>query len=301
MSAWVVLTRPEGAAAAVRAAAAGRAVTVLAVGPRELADAVASAGADAVLWVEPQPGFAIESCAPQVADLVAADSPTLVVGGVEPQVRALLGAVAGRLGAAVLSEVSTVRADGPSFVLERAGLGGAVVQGVRTAGPVVALLAADEDEPVTGTAVGVRAAEPGAPAPVRVVGTQAVATAGGLASAPTVVSVGRGLRSRDDLAMVEQLAAALDAQIGCSMPVADDLGWVPKDHYVGRSGQQIRPRLYLALGISGAPQHLEGIRGAKVVVAVNSDPAAPIFRRADYGVVGDLYEVVPALLEALAH
>ncbi|MBU4214461.1 MAG: electron transfer flavoprotein subunit alpha/FixB family protein [Actinobacteria bacterium] len=301
MSAWVVLTRPEGAAAAVRAAAAGGAVTVLAVGPRELADAVASAGADEVLWLEPQPGFAIESCAPQVADLVAADSPQLVVGGVEPQVRALLGAVAARLGAAVLSEVSTVRADGMSFVLERAGLGGAVVQGVRTVGPVVALLAADEDEPVDGTAVGVRAAEAGATAPVRVVRTQAAATADGLGTALTVVSVGRGLRSRDDLAMVEQLAAALDAQIGCSMPVADDLGWVPKDHYVGRSGQQIGPRLYLALGISGAPQHLEGIRRAKVVVAVNSDPAAPIFRRADYGVVGDLYEVVPALLDALGH
>ncbi|MCG2801967.1 MAG: electron transfer flavoprotein subunit alpha/FixB family protein [Cellulomonas sp.] len=301
MSAWVVLTRPEGAAAAVRAAAAGGAVTVLAVGPRELADAVASAGADEVLWLEPQPGFAIESCAPQVADLVAADSPQLVVGGVEPQVRALLGAVAARLGAAVLSEVSTVRADGMSFVLERAGLGGAVVQGVRTVGPVVALLTADEDEPVDGTAVGVRAAEAGATAPVRVVRTQAAATADGLGTALTVVSVGRGLRSRDDLAMVEQLAAALDAQIGCSMPVADDLGWVPKDHYVGRSGQQIGPRLYLALGISGAPQHLEGIRRAKVVVAVNSDPAAPIFRRADYGVVGDLYEVVPALLDALGH
>jgi len=123
---------------------------------------------------------------------------------------------------------------------------------------------------------------------------------GGLAGAASVVSVGRGLRARDDLAMVEQLAQVLGAQIGCSMPVADDLGWVPKDHYVGRSGQQVSPRLYLALGISGAPQHLEGIRGAKVVVAVNSDPQAPIFRRADYGVVGDLYEVVPALIDALA-
>ncbi len=83
------------------------------------------------------------------------------------------------------------------------------------------------------------------------------------------------------------------------MPVADDLGWVPKDHYVGRSGQHIAPRLYLAVGISGAPQHLEGVRGAKVVAAVNSDPDARIFRSADFGIVGDLYEVVPALIDAL--
>ncbi|MCG2799085.1 MAG: electron transfer flavoprotein subunit alpha/FixB family protein [Cellulomonas sp.] len=301
MNAWVVLTRPEGAVAAVRAAAAGGAVSVLAVGPRALADAVASTGAGAVLWVEPQPGLAIESCAPQVAEVVAADSPQLVVGGVDPQVRALLGAVAGRLGAAVVSEVGAVRADGSSFVLESSGLGGAVVEEVRTAGPVVALLAVDDDDPVTAGAVEVQAVQPAAATQVRVLRTQAAATAGGLGDAATVVSVGRGLRSRDDLAMVEQLAAALGAQLGCSMPVADDLGWVPKDHYVGRSGQQISPRLYLALGISGAPQHLEGIRGAKVVVAVNSDPGAPIFRRADYGVVGDLYEVVPALLDALGH
>ncbi len=111
--------------------------------------------------------------------------------------------------------------------------------------------------------------------------------------------MGRGLRSRDDMALIEALAAALDAEIACSMPVADDLGWIDKARYVGRSGEHIAPRLYLAVGISGAPQHLEGVRQARVVVAVNSDPEAPIFASADYGIVGDLYDVVPALVEAL--
>ena len=83
------------------------------------------------------------------------------------------------------------------------------------------------------------------------------------------------------------------------MPIADDFGWVAKERYIGRSGQHIAPRLYLALGISGTPQHLEGVRDAKVVVAVNSDAEAHIFKRADYGIVGDLYEVVPALRTAL--
>ncbi|HLM96410.1 MAG TPA: electron transfer flavoprotein subunit alpha/FixB family protein, partial [Acidimicrobiales bacterium] len=112
-------------------------------------------------------------------------------------------------------------------------------------------------------------------------------------------AVGRGLRAKADLALVECLAAALGAEIGCSMPIADDFGWAAKDRYIGRSGQHISPRLYVAIGISGAPQHLDGVRDAKVVVAINTDPGAHIFRRADYGIVGDLYEVIPALQAAL--
>jgi electron transfer flavoprotein alpha subunit len=114
-----------------------------------------------------------------------------------------------------------------------------------------------------------------------------------------VVSVGRGLGSREALSAVEALAAELGAEIGCSMPVADELGWVARERYVGVSGQHISPKLYVALGISGMPQHLFGIRNAQTVVAVNSDPRAPIFNAADYGIVGDLHEVVPALIEAL--
>ena len=113
------------------------------------------------------------------------------------------------------------------------------------------------------------------------------------------MSIGRGVKAKADLAIVEGLAADLGAEIACSMPIVDDFGWVAKERYIGRSGQHIAPRLYLALGISGTPQHLEGIRDAKVVVAVNSDPDAHVFRRADYGIVGDLYEVVPALRSAL--
>ncbi len=120
-----------------------------------------------------------------------------------------------------------------------------------------------------------------------------------LTEADRIIAVGRGLGSAGALSEVEQLAAALGAEIGCSMPVADELGWLPRERYVGFSGQRVSPRLYLALGISGAPQHLAGIRKAKTVVAVNTDPAALFFKTADYGIVGDLHEVGPALIEAL--
>jgi electron transfer flavoprotein alpha subunit len=85
------------------------------------------------------------------------------------------------------------------------------------------------------------------------------------------------------------------------MPVADDLGWIPQERYVGRSGQHITPDLYLAIGLQGAPQHLEGIKGTRIVVGINNDPDAPIFKAADYGILGDLYEVVPALRVALGN
>ncbi|NTW38941.1 MAG: electron transfer flavoprotein subunit alpha/FixB family protein [Cellulomonadaceae bacterium] len=136
-------------------------------------------------------------------------------------------------------------------------------------------------------------------ADVRVVQRRAVSVASGVRDAARVVSVGRGVKAKADIALVESLAAALGGEVACSMPVAEDLGWVAKERYVGRSGQHISPRLYLALGISGTPQHMEGVREAKVVAAVNNDPSAPIFATADYGIVGDLYEVVPALMAAL--
>jgi electron transfer flavoprotein alpha subunit len=139
------------------------------------------------------------------------------------------------------------------------------------------------------------------PVDVRLEGSAPVSGAdAGLGTAERVVAVGRGLRAKADLALVEDLATALRAEVACSMPIADDYGWLPKERYIGRSGRHIAPRLYLAVGISGAPQHLEGVREARVVVAVNADPEARIFRRAGYGIVGDLYEVLPALRAALA-
>lgn len=119
-----------------------------------------------------------------------------------------------------------------------------------------------------------------------------------LGQAPIIVGVGRGVGGADKLAPVEELAQALGAEIGASRPVIDS-GWLPRDRQIGSSGQTVAPKLYLALGISGAIQHLVGMKGSRVVVAINKDPRAPIFKLAQYGIVGDLHEIVPALTTAV--
>jgi electron transfer flavoprotein alpha subunit len=112
------------------------------------------------------------------------------------------------------------------------------------------------------------------------------------------VAVGRGIKEQKHLALVEELAKALGAEIAASRPICD-LGWLPMDRQIGSSGQTVAPKLYVALGISGAIQHVVGMKGARTIVAINKDAEAPIFEVSDYGVVGDLFEVVPALIAEL--
>jgi electron transfer flavoprotein alpha subunit len=119
-----------------------------------------------------------------------------------------------------------------------------------------------------------------------------------LTGADIIVSVGRGIKEKENLPVVEALAQALGAELAASRPICD-AGWLPMDRQVGSSGQTVSPKLYLAVGISGAIQHLVGMKGAKTVVAINKDPDAPIFEIANYGIVGDLFEVVPALVEEI--
>jgi electron transfer flavoprotein alpha subunit len=119
-----------------------------------------------------------------------------------------------------------------------------------------------------------------------------------LSAAEVIVSVGRGIKEAESIAEVQKLADALGAELAASRPICD-AGWLPMERQVGSSGQTVAPKLYVAVGISGAIQHLVGMKGSRIIVAINKDPEAPIFEVADYGIVGDLFQVVPAIVEEL--
>src|SRR5215470_16752797 len=119
-----------------------------------------------------------------------------------------------------------------------------------------------------------------------------------LTQAPLIVAIGRGIKAPENIPQAEAVAKALGAEIAASRPICDE-GWLPMERQIGSSGQTVAPKLYLALGISGAIQHVVGMKGARTIVAINKDQNAPIFEIADYGVVGDIFEIMPALTEEL--
>jgi electron transfer flavoprotein alpha subunit len=118
--------------------------------------------------------------------------------------------------------------------------------------------------------------------------------------AQIIVSCGRGFKNKGDIKMIEDLANALKGYtLGCSRPIAADLKWLSEDHWIGLSGHKVKPKLYVACGISGQIQHVAGMRDSGIIVAINKDANAPIFKVADYGIVGDLYQVIPKLVDAI--
>jgi electron transfer flavoprotein alpha subunit len=119
-----------------------------------------------------------------------------------------------------------------------------------------------------------------------------------LGAAELIVSVGRGIKEAENIALVQKLAQTMGAELAASRPICD-AGWLPMERQVGSSGQTVAPKMYMAVGISGAIQHQVGMKGSRTVVAINKDPNAPIFEIADYGIVGDLFQVVPELISAI--
>jgi electron transfer flavoprotein alpha subunit len=119
-----------------------------------------------------------------------------------------------------------------------------------------------------------------------------------LSAAELIVAVGRGIKEAENIALIQDLADVMGAELAASRPICD-AGWLPMERQVGSSGQTVGPKMYMAIGISGAIQHLVGMKGSRIIVAINKDPNAPIFEVADYGIVGDLFQVVPELIEAV--
>ncbi|WP_372594980.1 electron transfer flavoprotein subunit alpha/FixB family protein [Actinotalea sp.] len=301
MSSTYILVADDARIGDLLTMASGSTTTAVVVGRREVADRVAAGGVDSVIWLgAPAADVPLEAYGPAVAQVVAEAAPDLVLAATRPADRVLAGAVVAATGAQVFTMVRSVTVSDGSVELGRDVFGGIAQEVVRVTGPVV--LVVDGGPDVTaGSAVEVteRAAEvrPG----VTVVEEQpAERAAVDLTRAPRIVTAGRGVKSRDDLALVDALAAALGAESACSRPLAEGLGWYTHDRYVGVTGQHVQPELYVAVGVSGQLQHVVGARGAGTVVAINADKDCPYFAEADYCVVGDLYALVPALTEALS-
>ena len=294
---WLLVTADGwGGAFRIARALPGR-LTAVVIGPRLLAEQVAAAGPDEVRWTDPGPVPA-EAWGAALAGAAADAQPGVVLSTTDPAARVLLGAVAGRLHARLVPAAVAIAVQDDRLLVRRAAVGGETIETLRCAGPVAVTYGGDDVAATSGAAAPVTPVELVA-APLAVIASEPLAVASGLEDADRVVSFGRGVRAKDDVSLVQGLAGALGAELACSMPIADDLGWLDKSRYVGRSGNHISPALYLAVGIGGAPQHMEGVRGARVVAAVNNDPEARIFRTADYGIVGDLYDVVPELTKAV--
>ena len=240
----------------------------------------------------------------------------LVLLGSTRRGRELGGRLAQRLGAGCVTDATSLALEDGKLVAGRYDLGGATVRRevVETSPAVIAVMPKVFAADGPGGAADASGAAGGPPGPSGdVVPAQLVLQPSAvrlvernpregetvdLAAAPRIVGVGRGLSKREDVPLGERLAVAMGAELGCTKSLAD-FGWLPEDRIVGLSGAKTAPDLYLALGVSGQVQHTVGVSQAKVIAAVNTDKEAPIFKLADYGVVGDLYQLVPALLERL--
>jgi electron transfer flavoprotein alpha subunit len=248
------------------------------------------------------PGAYIGALAPAIQ----AASPAFVVFPHTYQTVDYMARLAQGIGAGLLPEVTGFEAADGGLVWARPVMGGKLQSKVRVKGEGTVLVSVQSGAfPSDGAARGEAEVKPLAVdlsgvAPDReVLGyEEVVGDTVDLTKAEIIVAVGRGVGGADKMASVEALAKALGAEIGASRPVIDN-GWLPRDRQIGSSGQTVAPKLYVAAGISGAIQHLVGMKGSAVIVAINKDPGAPIFTVADYGIVGDLHEVLPALTEAV--
>ncbi|MBL8841794.1 MAG: electron transfer flavoprotein subunit alpha/FixB family protein [Planctomycetes bacterium] len=276
----------------------GAAAAAAQLGAFGVANAIALEGAT----LAPYSG---EAYAAALAAVVKARGAKLVLLGATSFARDLLGRLGALLDSSPAADCVAISANGAAFTARRPVYAGKALQSVAfAASPALASLRPNvfAATPSAGTTTSVETLAPAAPPAKCGRLVERVATGGGrieLTEAECIVAGGRGLKTPETFAkLLEPLAAALGAAVGASRAVVD-AGWRPHGEQVGQTGKTVAPKLYFAVGISGAIQHLAGMRTSKTIVAINKDKEAPIFKVADYGIVGDVEEVLPALTEAV--
>jgi electron transfer flavoprotein alpha subunit len=269
-----------------------------------------AAGGVAEVLVAEDPSLASytpDGYAMAIGAIVAASAATYVLMPHTYQTRDCAPMIAARLGTALITDVTGITGTGADAAFTRPMFQGKLAAQVKPLGDPpffitfqIGAFRADAvrkggNAPITAVPVQIDAAAiRQKPEPPFQEARQAV----DLGQAERIVAVGRGIKSQEHIALAEKLAAAMSAELAASRPICDN-GWLPMERQIGSSGQTVAPKLYVALGISGAIQHLVGMKGSRTIVAINKDADAPIFEVADYGIVGDLFEIVPALITEL--
>ena len=276
-------------------------------GARERANTLARFGAGKVYLVEDQSlnMYSADTYVDALSNLAAKESPSVILIGANRRGRELAPRIAARLKAGCASGCSAVRLESGKLMMERVVYSGVALATITSNSPTTVVAVnkrtftlGNEDESQKADIISVQPEL--SEARVHHMGFEDRGDRKKiLTDSEIVVSVGRGLQKQDDLALIENLATILGAEIGCSRPISSDYGWLPEDSHVGLSGIRISPKLYIAIGISGQIQHLTGIKDSKIIVAVNIDEKAPIFEASDYCVVADLYEFVPVFSDYL--
>ncbi|MES9997117.1 FAD-binding protein [Desulfovibrio aminophilus] len=285
----------------------GEKVSAFVIGSKDDVARAHSLGAAVVHHLgEADPKRIVEDYADTMARVISeGEKPCLVLLAGTRRGKSLAARLGARLDAGVVNDAASVASAADGVATKRMIYGGLAIGEEKIASPVSivsvsngAFEAAAADPSRTGETVTVDFVEPGRA--IRCVERRPKqGSSVDLNKAKRIVSVGRGIAKREDIKMAEELCAVIGAELGCSRPIAEGEKWMERERYVGISGVMPKPDVYLALGISGQIQHMVGANGAQTIIAVNKDKKAPIFQYADYGLVGDLYKVVPALISAL--
>ena len=247
----------------------------------------------------------IEDYATTIASLInAGGKPALLILSNSRRGKAFAAKVGAQLGAGIINDVSALNLDADTLQAQHMVYGGLAIEtDTITADYSVITLSSgsyapqQEDPARTGTAQTTVYIAP--PASIKCLDRKAKeGTQVDLNKAARVIGIGRGIAAQADIAQIEDLCKALGAELGCTRPIAEGEKWMDRDRYIGVSGVMLKPDIYLALGVSGQIQHMVGINSAQTIITVNKDKNAPIFKMCDYGLVGDLYKVVPALIAA---
>jgi len=285
----------------------GKKVNVVAIGDEALAKEYIAFGADNVIVVETRlKDFKAEEYTSFLENTIKETGAETVLIGSNKNGKELASRLAGKLNAGCVIDANNIYVKDKKLVTERVVYSGnAIAVEQFNSKPNIITVPSKvfdplpKDEKRSGQVI--KKKIDAEKSTSRIVKVQKMKTEGvNVEDAEIIVSCGRGFKNKEDIKLIEELAEVLKGRtVGCSRPIAADLKWLSEDHWIGLSGHKVKPKLYIACGISGQIQHIAGMRDSGVIVAINKDPEALIFKSADYGIVGDLYQVVPKLTSAI--